>query len=479
MTKVDQGKPPRCDWFAAHPTHIKTSDTPAVELRDSEKKWVAPLSLLSARVLDETEACYVIADAALNYVPLAPHLKYISKPHWAWPPPDEWIARRPASITAHDMPAQNCAAEDKRELPTGTRLHARIMEETPDSWLITKAELRGKPVPPRLRYIAKTAWRLRPPPKAYTEQAPLGYYYNNGGLNNQRVALLGLFLRAKEWQRAIVLPEMSIKNIANNSENPAVLMDFFNLDAVLALATRHGIDIVRDDPAEWPTGGWDYFNRGAGEFSLRAQYPERYDLNSDLVIDFMRNVRPVPRIAALLAQLKKRIFGEEGIELAAQFRIETDWVKHSEHLHARVKEPEDFLIPYYAIAAKIAVTRPEQKKILVICDEAAVAISKQEMRAICLKQNGIELFFKSYFLSNEEIEELDFLTRAIIDFELAAGAKYFVGLTRSSFSNLVSFQKFALSGERVKTDYIYNNDKKELGLRTDNGGWDSPWRAVL
>ncbi len=478
MAEVDRSELPRRVWFATHSTHIKSANLPLDELKDKEKKGVSRLALLSACVVEETKDCFVIADAALDYMPLAPQLKYIVKSHWSWPPPEEWIARRPAHITASDVQPDSAEA-DKMLVPAGSRLYGRIAEETPAFWKVKEAALRNKAASPHMRYIAKADWRLRPPPKLYTPEAPLGYYYNNGGLNNQRLALLGLFLRAKEWKRAIVLPEMSIKNIAADSQLPAPLQDFFDLPRLLDFAQRHGIDVSLDDPANLPTGGWDYFAHGAGQFSRRGQQPEQFELESDLVIDFIRSVVPIPRTADVVARLKKRIFSEEGIELAAQFRIESDWAEHSKHLHSRIKEREDFFIPYDAIIAKIAATLPEQKKILVICDEMAVETPKEEMRAVCLARYGIELFFKSDFLSGEETETLDFLARAMIDFELAAGARHFVGLTRSTFSNLVTFQKFALSGQPVKTDYIYNNDKPELGLRTDNGGWDSPRRAVL
>jgi len=91
---------------------------------------------------------------------------------------------------------------------------------------------------------------------------------------------------------------------------------------------------------------------------------------------------------------------------------------------------------------------------------------------------GIELFFKSDFLSSEDITNLNMLDRANLDFELAASTRHFVGITRSTCSNFVTMKKAICHETKIETDYIYNNDGVELGLRRDNGGRSTPRGAM-
>jgi hypothetical protein len=66
----------------------------------------------------------------------------------------------------------------------------------------------------------------------------------------------------------------------------------------------------------------------------------------------------------------------------------------------------------------------------------------------------------------------------LLDFELATSGKNYVGISRSTFSNMVTFEKYARTQKLVTTDYIYNNNLSELSLRTDNGGGVNPISAT-
>jgi hypothetical protein len=108
-----------------------------------------------------------------------------------------------------------------------------------------------------------------------------------------------------------------------------------------------------------------------------------------------------------------------------------------------------------------------------------VATPKAEIRQVCQSRFGMRLYWKSDFMAAEQIAALNPLERSIIDFELCLRAHNFVGLTRSTFSNLVTFQKFVQRQKRIITDYIYNTDSAWLNQRTDNGGHHNPRLAVI
>jgi hypothetical protein len=169
--------------------------------------------------------------------------------------------------------------------------------------------------------------------------------------------------------------------------------------------------------------------------------------------------------------LIENAFIRNGIEVVAQFRIEADWDRHCETtLDVLLTEPEDYHLTFDQIVAKIVRTLPHAKKILVLCDEAAVAIPKPRMAEICRTRFGVELFWKSDFLTEFELAKLNNLELSMIDFELALRAKHYIGLTRSTFSNAVTMTKYILTGKPVTGDYIYNNTGPRLARRTDNGG---------
>lgn len=69
------------------------------------------------------------------------------------------------------------------------------------------------------------------------------------------------------------------------------------------------------------------------------------------------------------------------------------------------------------------------------------------------------------------------LDASLIDFEIARTAEFFVGLSRSTFANLVSFERFCLAYSNKNRDFIYNLPGPTLGRRVDAGTSDDPFVA--
>ncbi len=116
--------------------------------------------------------------------------------------------------------------------------------------------------------------------------------------------------------------------------------------------------------------------------------------------------------------------------------------------------------------------------IYVVCDEAALPVNKSEIRDTARSEFGAELYWKSDFLPSDELDQLSLLSLSCLDFEMAVGAESFVGLSRSTFSNMVSLEKYARTGAPAEHQYIYNLAGPGVALRTDNGAFSVPKLAV-
>src|SRR3954468_23313440 len=93
----------------------------------------------------------------------------------------------------------------------------------------------------------------------YSENA-LGYSFNRGGLNNQKLALFGLFLKAyREGPPRIVLPNLVLFNQITFNHPPVPIDQAFHIGPLLEFAARHGLEVL-DEAPRGDEGAWDYFH---------------------------------------------------------------------------------------------------------------------------------------------------------------------------------------------------------------------------
>lgn len=303
----------------------------------------------------------------------------------------------------------------------------------------------------------------------------IGYSYNNGGLTNQKWALLGLLKHAWQANEPVSLPMMLIKDHVTKKDRTVPFAEVFDLPSMLEFGRKYGVAISTADCSHLPMGGWNFFGAGAGCQNHLAINQDMHNVLSEFIVDFHDSLVPLVSSSYIMTKLKQDIFEFHGIDTVAQLRIESDWKFHSAvTLEPTLKEPEDYLLPYDRIVAKIVKTLPNTKRMLVVTDEAAMETTKGEIADVCRSKFGIQLFWKSDFLTPFETNRLNNLELSLIDFELATRGTYFIGLTRSTFSNTVTFQKYIRTSRLVTTDYIYNNNSLRLSRRTDNGGYDNP-----
>lgn len=301
----------------------------------------------------------------------------------------------------------------------------------------------------------------------------LGYAYNGGGLNNQKLALLGLCLKAwRDGPRRVILPDLYVFDITTFNHRPVPLATALETAPLREFLARQGIEVA-PGPPRGDKGGWWYFHHGNNYIPYAA-------LTGALGVDsfacqFFRSLVSVRGNSALFGRLADPVFRRRGIRLVAQLRIERDWAHHSTGtLSGALDEGEDYAPSFRDILAKIATTLPEARAIYVVSDEAALPVPKDEIRETVQRDFGIELCWKSDILPAEELAALSLLDLSMIDFEMAVAAESFVGMSRSTFSNMAAFERYARTREPVLRHYIYNLPGPSLARRRDNGAFSAP-----
>lgn len=306
----------------------------------------------------------------------------------------------------------------------------------------------------------------------------LGYSYNMGGLNNQKLALFGLFLKAhREGPRQIVLPDFLVYDMVSYNHIPVPLDQALRLDPLRDFAARHGIEILDISP-RGDKGGGVYFHYGNNYIPHAALLNELAP--DSFTCDFFRSLVPAIQGSDLLHRVADATFGQRGIRLVAQLRIERDWIHHTAYrLKPTVGDTEHNLPSFMDIITKISNTLPDDAAdIYVVCDEAALPVAKDEIRTVVKQEFNINLFWKSDFLAEDEFNGLSPMDLSILDFEMALAAEGFVGLTRSTFSNMVTLERYARTRAPVERHYVYNMHGPYLALRTDNGAFSVPELAA-
>ena len=164
------------------------------------------------------------------------------------------------------------------------------------------------------------------------------------------------------------------------------------------------------------------------------------------------------------------MFGSLGIDTVLQLRIESDWRDHVENgLRPIFGDSEDNGIGFLQILSKVKNTFPDLRMLYATSDENAMLSSKNEIREACRSRFGIELLWKSDLLEPSLIGQLTPLDLSLIDFEIAKYSRRFVGLTSSTFSNMLGIAKLADTRQPVTGHYIYNRLGDGVVERKDNG----------
>ncbi|WP_207179622.1 O-fucosyltransferase family protein [Methylobacterium indicum] len=306
---------------------------------------------------------------------------------------------------------------------------------------------------------------------AIPDQA-LGYSYNRGGINNQKIALLGLFLAAvTEGPRRVVLPDIVIFDQITFVHKRVPIATAFDVARLRDFAESVGVAIL-DRPPAGDEGGWDYFH--AGERHIAGAAASGTLDGDSLVARFFRALVPRARTSPDVSRLRDIAFGRRSITHVIQMRIERDW---DFHVQSRVDpdagDNEDNRHTAESIARKFRATHPAAgSTIYVVCDEAALVEGKDEIRRSLRERHDIEAVWKSDLLPDLRPDDATLLDLSLMDFEIALASEFFVGTSRSTFSGMAALERFAQSGA-VDNHSIYNALGPTLATRHDRGAFRS------
>lgn len=294
---------------------------------------------------------------------------------------------------------------------------------------------------------------------------PFRYLFNPGGLNNQKWALLGLFLAGHATGRPIILPDMAVLDHHRKTSHRVAIGTVFDLPALRTFAAAQGVTIAPGPPQPEPAGdagGWEFFEIGTA-YAARLNHEGMFARDT-FASAFFAALHPHVLESTGFARLIHAI-GTEGVQAVVQLRIERDWHEHLRLNAATLPPPhiEPLALSPAEIMAKVAATLG-RKPVLVVWDEDDLPKPKEAIRADILAQHGIWMVSKSDLIPPAELARLNPLECSLIDFELARSTRTFVGLTRSTFSNLVAFQAAPASRQ-----FIYNAPAPALLQRWDRG----------
>ncbi|WP_143523971.1 hypothetical protein [Rhizobium rhizosphaerae] len=301
--------------------------------------------------------------------------------------------------------------------------------------------------------------------------------FGGGGINNQKMAIIGAAVNAFEKSIPFALPRISEMDQLNKNYEKYDYAEIFDESIILSILRDHKVEIVPfSDAAEFDISYEDCFWKTFHLFESRAflEDNDRGRLISGLVRSF------VPRAieSAPFLRLNEAIHNRDGEILFCQFRIENDWIVHCANEIVKVRSPfEELYVDYMSIVFKIANTFPKVRNLFVCADELSMPISKNFLKENVWKTFGLRILFKSDFLGLDSSEYFRPNEQSLIDMALCMDGNDFVGTTRSTFSNMVSLQRYC-SKPAVGRAFVYNHRSIFLKQRRDNGASAALEQAV-
>lgn len=289
-----------------------------------------------------------------------------------------------------------------------------------------------------------------------------------GGINNQKMAIIGAFLDARETGAPLALPSITEVNREARVYRTYSFGEIFDEDKIREFAERNDIKIVECFDSDRIMDNYEaYFWKAHRAFEEIEPY-ENSKIQDVFIKELVGSLRStvMRRPAA-----KKALIGlQAGGSIAAvvQLRIELDWLAHCRHNLPKMVGPnEELYVSTQKIMDKIKLSLPEIRTVYFACDQAFLPHSVDVIKDTCWNFYGIYGVFKSDFLTSQELEDMKPIKLSLLDFEIAAEAKIFIGTSRSTFSNMVRLQQHCrgMSAEH----FVYNRIGPRLARRTDIG----------
>ena len=107
------------------------------------------------------------------------------------------------------------------------------------------------------------------PTEAEAKPTVLGYSRFDVGLNNQKLALFGLFCRAREKRLPVILPDFCVFNPATGHHTGVALNDVYPIEGLYRFARAFGVTILDAAPIDTITA-WDCFIAGSSHVAAEG-----------------------------------------------------------------------------------------------------------------------------------------------------------------------------------------------------------------
>lgn len=299
-----------------------------------------------------------------------------------------------------------------------------------------------------------------------TSRNALGFPVLNLGINNQKYALFGLLKKAQLLNAPVILPNLSVFGAKYGNHQEVPFRNVFSVNHLRRFAKAFDLEILDHAPIATEEG-WDCFIAGTHQMGQNAA--NGIAELDNFTCQYFRNLVPLITKTPLFSKLSDEVYKRLGIKVVCQLRIEHDWLSYSSSLKDKDIQ-EDYSPSFQEIMEKIANARIDgAQNIYVVCDEANLPVSKEEIRQTVLGRHGINLVWKSDILNATELSQLSSLDLSVIDFEISVRAPIFIGTSLSTFSNLAAFEAFCRTGMQRPGQYLYNARGQHLVRRFDCG----------
>lgn len=192
---------------------------------------------------------------------------------------------------------------------------------------------------------------------------------------------------------------------------------------------------------------------------------------SETILKTQRKTNQIKEDCIMIVVLKALKLNERNLQIcnsvlnienkcAMHIRIEQDWLNYSTKKMKSANFNELYLINTNSLI-DLYKNKGFEEEVFFTTGENQTQVQKQML----------DKDIKSDFIF---VNDLEYEVNAAINFELCCRAKLFVGLTRSTFSNLISLKR-ALADKN--NSYIYNLDE-QLYVRVDKGLHPCPKNAI-
>lgn len=265
------------------------------------------------------------------------------------------------------------------------------------------------------------------------------------GLNNQKLVLIGLCHIAIEDGAKVKLP----LRIVDFSPRPKFIRKQFPdgylaFNDVFDLKQLHSAlyenDLFCEHPATFNVDFHTAFRVGVTAVRAIRGSCQKQSLASDLLIA----LRPAPHLTELASFMWSEIKGLQHL-VGVQLRIERDWVEYLER-------KGDFNTPRTpAEIFRIMTDKFRGANLLLCCDEDDLLVSKSSILESA-HNFGFQAFFKSdlkasHLLPNSRLQ------RSVIEFDICLKLSQYVGLSRSTFSNMLALYHYCANVDALHYQY--------------------------